>query len=143
MSQTKPGTLLRKQIPALVGYWKNEDIPGYLEIDLVSRSGEFASGTFIYTLSTVDLCTGWTERAPIHGKGQAGVIAALTRIREQLPFPLLGIHPDSGSEFINHFALCLLPAKQHRIYPLKAIPQQRQLPCGAEEPDPRPPPHRV
>ncbi len=108
MSQTKPGTLLRQQIPALVGHWKNEDIPGYLEIDLVSHSGEFASGTFLYTLSTVDLCTGWTERVPIHGKGQAGVIAALTRVREQLPFPLRGIHPDSGSEFINHqlFAYC-------------------------------------
>ncbi len=102
MSQTKPGTLLRKQIPALVGHWKTEDVPGYLEIDLVSHSGEFASGTFMYTLSTVDLCTGWTERVPILGKGQAGVVAALDRIRQQLPFKLLGIHPDTGSEFINH-----------------------------------------
>jgi len=108
MSQTKPGTLLRKQIPAIVGRWADKDVPGYLEIDLVSHSGEFAAGTFIYTLSAVDLCTGWTERIPILGKGQAGIVAALHRIREQLPFPLLGIHPDSGGEFINWqlFAYC-------------------------------------
>lgn len=108
MSQTEPGTLLRKQIPALVGHWKTEDIPGYLEIDLVSHSGEYAAGTFLYTLSTVDLCTGWTERIPILGKGQAGIVQALERIRQQLPFKLLGLHPDTGSEFINHqlFAYC-------------------------------------
>ncbi|MGH7723354.1 MAG: hypothetical protein ACRENL_11095 [Candidatus Dormibacteria bacterium] len=68
MSQTKPGTLLRKQILALIGHWKTEDVPGYLEIDLVSHSGEFASGTFMYTLSTVDLCTGWTERGADGGQ---------------------------------------------------------------------------
>jgi hypothetical protein len=72
MAQTKPGTLLRRQIPALVGPWKAEDVPGYLEIDLVSHSGEYAAGTFLYTLSTVDLATGWTERIALLGKGQQG-----------------------------------------------------------------------
>ena len=52
MSRTRPTTLRRRQIPALVGHWNTEDIPGYLEIDLVSHSGEFAAGTFLYTLST-------------------------------------------------------------------------------------------
>lgn len=113
MSQTKPGTLLRKQIPALVGHWKTEDIPGFLEIDLVSHSGEFAAGTFVYTLSTVDICTGWTEREGILGKCQTEVVAALDRIRLRLPFKLRGIHPDCGSEFINHnlFEYC----KEHGI----------------------------
>lgn len=101
MSQTKPGTLLRKQIPAIVGHWVKEDVPGYLEIDLVSHSGEHAAGTFLYTLSVVDMCTGWTERVPVMGRGQAGIVAAIDRIRRQLPFALRGIHPDCGSEFIN------------------------------------------
>lgn len=101
MSQTKPGTLLRRQIPALVGSWKAEDVPGYLEIDLVSHSGEYAAGTFLYTLSVVDLATGWTERIPLLGKGQTGVVAGLDRVREQLPFRLRGLHPDTGGEFIN------------------------------------------
>jgi hypothetical protein len=72
MAQTRPGTLLRRQIPALVGSGKAEDVPGYLEIDLVSHSGEYAAGTFLYTVSTVDLATGWTERIPVLVKGQTG-----------------------------------------------------------------------
>ena len=113
MAQTKPGTLLRRQTPAVVGRWRDDDVPGYLEIDLVSPSGEVAAGTFLYTLSMVDLSTGWTERIPITGKGQRGVVAALERVRQQLPFRLLGLHPDTGSEFINHqlFAYC----QEHRI----------------------------
>jgi hypothetical protein len=39
------------------------------------------------------------------GKGERGIIAALDRIRAQLPFPLRGIHSDNGSEFINEFLL--------------------------------------
>jgi len=102
MSQTKPGSLLRKQIPVVVGKWKELDQPGYLEVDLVSHSGEFAVGEWIWTLCATDLSTGWTERVPVIGRGQIGVVAALERIRVQLPFPLLGIHPDNGSEFLNY-----------------------------------------
>jgi hypothetical protein len=60
MSQTKPGSLLRKQIPVVVGKWKELDQPGYLEIDLVSHSGEFAVGEWIWTLCATDLSTGWS-----------------------------------------------------------------------------------
>jgi hypothetical protein len=108
MSQTKPGSLLRRQIPVVVGQWKALDQPGYLEIDLVSHSGEVAAGRWIYTLCATDLSTGWTERVGIMGNGQAGVLAALEQVREQLPFPLRGLHPDGGGEFINWqlFAYC-------------------------------------
>lgn len=102
MSQTKPGSLLRKQIPVVVGKWKELDQPGYLEIDLVSHSGEFAVGEWIWTLCATDLSTGWTERVPVMGRGQLGVVAALERIRVQLPFQVLGVHPDNGSEFLNY-----------------------------------------
>lgn len=101
MSQTKPGTLLRRQIPVVIGEWKELDIPGYLEIDLVSHSGESAVGLWAYTLCATDLSTGWTERVAIMGHGQAAVLTALRQVRQQLPFPLLGLHPDSGAEFIN------------------------------------------
>lgn len=101
MSQTKPGSLLRRQIPVVVGQWKALDQPGYVEIDLVSHSGEVAAGRWIYTLCATDLSTGWTERVGIMGSGQAGVLTALAQVREQLPFALRGLHPDSGGEFIN------------------------------------------
>ena len=101
LSQTKPGSLLRRQIPVIVHQWRQLERPGYLEIDLVSHSGEFAIGQWIHTLCATDLSTGWTERVPVMGKGQTGIVAAIDQIREQLPFPLLGLHPDSGAEFLN------------------------------------------
>jgi hypothetical protein len=131
MAQPKPGTLLRRQIPALVGPWKAEDVPGYLEIDLVSHSGEYAAGTFLYTLSTVDLATGWTERIALLGKGQTGVVAGLDRIREQLPFRLRGLHPDTGSEFINLnlFTYC----KERGIEFTRSRPYHKNDNCHVEQ----------
>ncbi len=101
LSQTRPGALLRRQVPVIVGRWRELDRPGYLEIDLVSHSGEVAAGDWINTICATDLSTGWTERVAVMGKGQVGVLAAIRQIRDQLPFPLLGLHPDNGSEFLN------------------------------------------
>jgi hypothetical protein len=98
MAQTKPGGLLRREVPVVVGLWRDLDTPGYLEIDLISHSGEVAAGEWVWTLSATDLPAGWGERVPVIGKGQTGIVAALERIRLQLPFPLLGLHhPDNGS----------------------------------------------
>ena len=101
LSQTKPGALLRRQVPVIVGRWRELDRPGYLEIDLVSHSGEVAAGDWVNTICATDLSTGWTERVAVMGKGQVGVLAAVRQIRQQLPFPLLGLHPDNGAEFLN------------------------------------------
>ncbi|MHB1526840.1 MAG: hypothetical protein ACYCZN_11280 [Candidatus Dormibacteria bacterium] len=92
MSQTKPGGLLRREIPVVVGRWRDLDTPGYLEIDLVSHSGEVAAGEWIWTLCATDLSTGWTERMAVMGKWQTRIVAALEPIQRQLPFPLLGLH---------------------------------------------------
>jgi hypothetical protein len=131
MAQTKPGTLLRRQIPALPGSSAAEDVPGHLEIDLVSHSGEYAAGTFLYTLSTVDLATGWTERIPVRGKGQTGIVAAVERIREQLPFRLRGLHPDTGSEFINFhlFGYC----QERSIAFTRSRPYHKNDNCHVEQ----------
>ena len=105
MCQTKPGTLLRRQIPVIVGHWKELDEPGYIEIDLVSHSGELAVGKFLNTLSAVDICTGWSERVPIMGKTQEAVEEALGRLEFLFPFEIKGLHPDNGSEFLNYLVL--------------------------------------
>ncbi len=99
--KTKPGSLLRHQIPIKTDNWDVHE-PGYCEIDLVSHSGPCASGEFIYSLNVTDIHTGWSETCAIMGKGEAGVVAALEEIRRRLPFPLKAIDSDNGSEFINH-----------------------------------------
>lgn len=97
---TKPGSLLKRQIPIQLSRW-NEKVPGHTELDLVAHCGMSASGDFISTLNITDLASGWTESQAILGKAQARVLEALSAIQVRLPFPLKGIDPDNGSEFIN------------------------------------------
>ena len=101
---TKPGTLLKQQIPVSTDNWDVKQ-PGYCEIDLVSHSGPSASGEFLYSLNLTDIQTGWCETRVILGKGETGVADALEEIRQSLPFKLLAIDSDNGSEFINYHLL--------------------------------------
>ena len=98
---TKPGTLLRQQIPVRVGRWDLSE-PGWCEIDLVSHSGPRASGEFLHSLNVTDIHSGWCETRAVTGKGERGVVLALEAIRRSLPFELKGIDSDNGSEFVNH-----------------------------------------
>lgn len=97
---TRPGTLLKHLVPLKTDHWDVTQ-PGYLEIDLVSHSGASAAGEFLHTLDAVDIHTGWVERQAVRGKGQHGILQALTTIVQHLPFAVRGVDSDNGSEFIN------------------------------------------
>jgi len=99
-TRTKPGTLLKRLIPLRTDHWQVK-MPGWAEVDLVSHSGNSASGEFAYSLDLTDVQTGWTETRAILGRGRQAVLDALEEIRAALPFPLRGINSDNGSEFIN------------------------------------------
>jgi len=101
-SHTKPGTLLKHQIPIRTFAQWDEKKPGFVEIDLVGHDGGDPGGEFAYTLNVTDIATGWTESQAVKNKAQCWVFEALTDIRQRLPFALLGIDSDNGSEFINH-----------------------------------------
>ena len=105
---TKPGSLLKKQIPIVLSRW-DETRPGFCELDLVAHCGNSAAGDFVSTLNITDLATGWGEEEAILGKAQKRVMGALQGIRGRLPFSLRGLDPDNGSEFINWqlFTYCL------------------------------------
>lgn len=98
--RTKPGTLLKHLIPLRTDHWQVK-MPGFAEVDLVSHSGNSASGEFAYSLNLTDLHSGWTESRARLGKSQVAVRDALTEIAAVLPFRLLGIDSDNGAEFIN------------------------------------------
>ena len=100
-SRTKPGILLKHQIPVRTFSQWDDDRPGFVEIDLVSHEGGDGSGDFIQSLNVTDVSTGWTEMRAVKNKAQVWVFEALMKIKEQLPFQLLGIDSDNGSEFIN------------------------------------------
>ena len=99
--RTKPGTLLKHHIPIKTDSWDVKS-PGFTEIDLVSHSGNSASGEFLHSLNVTDIHTTWVESRAVMGKSQIGVLNAMQNIERALPFKLLGIDSDNGSEFINY-----------------------------------------
>ena len=111
---TKPGTLLRKQIPIKTNQW-DESRPGFLEADTVAHCGKSLSGMFAYTIDCVDIATGWTEQRAIWGKGETAVLEQIQEIQKSLPFPLLGFDCDNGSEFLNHHLLRHFTERKHPI----------------------------
>jgi hypothetical protein len=100
-STTKPGTLLKNQIPIQTNQW-DESRPGFLEADTIAHCGESLSGLFAYTLNTVDIATGWTEQRAVWGKGETAILQQIHDIEQSLPFPMLGFDSDNGSEFLNY-----------------------------------------
>jgi len=95
LSTTRPGSVLRSAIPIRTFSDWQDNRPGFVEADLVAHCGESPDGFFLYTL------TAWSECVPVWGKGQQRVGAAIHLVRDRLPFPLLGLDSDNGSEFIN------------------------------------------
>jgi hypothetical protein len=100
-SGTRPGKLLKKQIPVRTYYADADKKPGFFEIDTVHHCGASDSGEFCLTLSAADVCSGWVELRPLLNKAYKWVFESLVDIKAALPFPLRGLDSDNGSEFIN------------------------------------------
>ncbi len=101
-SRTKPGTLLKHQIPVRTFSGWEDAAPGFLEIDLVAQDGGSGHGEYCQILDATDVCTGWSEQYAVPTKAQCFVFDAIQEIRRRLPFALLGLDSDNGGEFINH-----------------------------------------
>jgi hypothetical protein len=101
-SGTKPGSLLKRQVPIRTFAEWDDARPGFCEVDLVAHDGGNPLGEFCQTLDLTCVATGWTEVRAVPNKAQRWCFEALLDIERQLPFPLLGIDSDNGSEFINH-----------------------------------------
>lgn len=101
---TRPGTMLRQEIPIRGGAWQ-ESQAGWLEADTVSLSGGSAAGEVIWMLDSTDICTTWVEMRAMFGRGQHAAVEQLAQIERLLPFPWLGLDSDNGGEFINYHVL--------------------------------------
>jgi hypothetical protein len=109
LSTTKPGSLLKKLIPVRTFTEWDEERPGFMEIDLVAHCGNTTEGQYLNTLTCTDICTGWTDVTALPHRSQQAVSEAIHLMRQRLPFALLGIDSDNGSEFINEllYRYCL------------------------------------
>lgn len=104
LSGTKPGTLLKNQIPIRTTHW-DITLPGFMEADTVAHCGNSLAGDFVWSLTLTDILTGWTECRATWNKGSGGVLDQLKSIEQALPFELRGFDCDNGSEFLNYHLL--------------------------------------
>ena len=130
-SHTKPGTLLKHQIPIRTFAEWDEQQPGFAEIDLVAHDGGLALGDYCQTLDLTDVFSGWTETEAVPNKAQVWVFEAIQRIRERLPFPLRGLDSDNGSEFVN--TELLRYCKQQRLTFTRTRPYRKNDNCYVEQ----------
>ena len=73
-----------------------------MEADLVAHCGGNSEGPFLHTLVLTDVATGWTECLALLRRTETDILQALTRARQILPFQLVGLDTDNGSEFMNY-----------------------------------------
>jgi site-specific recombinase XerD len=131
LSTTKPGTLLKHQIPIRTFSQWDDHRPGFLEADLVAHCGGNVYGGYLYTLTLTDIATGWTECLPLLNRSPETVLAALKRARTLLPFPLLGLDTDNGGEFINEVLLAY--CKQEQLTFTRGRPECSNDNCHIEQ----------
>ena len=123
-SLTRPGTLLRHQIPIRGSVWE-EDKPGWLEVDTVALCGGSVAGEFVWMLDGVDYATTWVEVRGIWGRGEVGTLAALQDIEQTLPFRLLGLDSDNGGEFLNYHVMKWLQQRPRPVFMTRSRPYKK------------------
>jgi hypothetical protein len=123
-SLTRPGTLLRQQIPIRGSLWE-EDKAGWLEVDTVALCGGSVAGEFVWMVDGVDYATTWVEVRAMWGRGQASTLAALQDIEASLPFCLLGLDSDNGGEFLNHHVLHWLQKRPRPVFMTRSRPYKK------------------
>lgn len=130
-SSTKPGGLLKDQIPIRTFADWDDSQAGFVEIDLVAHCGESMAGQFVHSLTATDVATGWTECFSLEHRSQSAVYAALDQLRERLPFPLLGLDSDNDSVFINE--LMLKYCQTNQITFTRCRPHKKNDQCFVEQ----------
>ena len=100
LTGTKPGYLLKNQIPIKTDHW-DVTRPGFLEADTVAHCGNSIAGDFVWSITLTDIASCWTENRATWNKGGEGVLKQVKNIEKKLPFSILGFDCDNGSEFLN------------------------------------------
>jgi len=130
-ARTKPGSLLKHQVPIRTFSEWNEGKPGFLEIDLVGHDGGNSSGEYLYSLNATDVASGWVETEALRNRAQVWAFQALERIKQRLPFTLLGIDSDNDGAFIN--AHLIRYCQENKLTFTRSRPYQKDDNCYIEQ----------
>lgn len=128
---TKPGSLLKSQIPVRTWAEWDDAVPGFVEIDTVFHDGGIRGGGHAFTLTVTDIATGWTENRSLPDRAAKHIVAALNHIAAAMPFPIVGVDSDNGSEFINDDLLAW--CQDRRITFTRSRPGNKNDGCHVEQ----------
>lgn len=130
-THTRPGTLLKHQIPMRTFNEWDEEQPGFMEMDLVGHDGGVVDSHHAFTLNAVDIASGWNCSTALKNKAQVWILEGVEKIRAKLPFSLLGLDSDNGSEFINEtlYSFC----QEHKITFTRSRPYRKNDSCFVEQ----------
>jgi len=128
---TRPGSLLKSQIPVRTWAEWIETEPGYCEMDLVHHCDNDTHGEYIHTLTITDVLLGWTEIQALKNRSERVVAGGVDSIRLRLPYPMKGLDSDCGGEFINH--ILLRYCQEHRILFTRGRPSKKNDQCHVEQ----------
>lgn len=128
---TKPGSMLKSQIPIRTWNDATETEPGYCEMDLVHHCGFDTCGEYLHSLTVTDVLLGWTENEALRNRSERAVEAAVEAIRARLPYPIKGLDSDGGGEFIN--AIMLRYCQSRGILFTRSRPYKKNDQCKVEQ----------
>jgi len=128
---TKPGSMLKSQIPIRTwSDWSDEE-PGYCEMDLVHHCENDTSGEYLHTITITDVVLQWTENEALRNRSEKSVELAVESIRARMPYPIKGLDSDSGSEFINE--IMLRYCRNNGIVFTRSRPYKKNDQCKVEQ----------
>ena len=128
-SQRNP--LLCSQVPVKTSAEFDRDIVGNTEIDFVESCGTSASGEYVNNLSVVEVSSGWWEGEAVMGKSQERAVGAIKAVRSRVPYHLLGIHPDNGTNLLNY--LLYGYTQEEKIEYTRSRPYKKNDNCFVEQ----------
>ena len=100
LSATRPGTLLRHQVPTRGGPADTSQ-PGPVAVDTVAHCDDPTAGNYVNSLTFTELFSGWTENRAVWNKSSHAILAQVKELEGQVPFTMTSFHSDNGSEFLN------------------------------------------
>lgn len=115
----KPASAVKALVEVRAASWETRET-GWTEVDTVAHCGGDMGGDFIWTLTSVEISSGWTELRAVWNRGQHATFEGLESIWESQPFDLLGVDSDNGGEFLNHHLHGWL--KKHGIHQTRSRP---------------------
>jgi len=92
---------IRREVPIRTFNDWGAPPPGFCEVDMVAHGGTSVAGSFIQTLTMVDVATGWTECFPLLTRDGGFVVEAMCRAQGLFPWLLRGVDFDNNSAFMN------------------------------------------